>query len=859
MRKTWTAKLTGMLLCVTLIAGNAADFGVYAKEETVSGELAEQIQEPSGGVLPAEIEQISKAEAEELQELFAERDNSGEYNEPEINSGYSSDYGYSTLSTPQQQACYSQLKTAAYSFHNEYKEAISRSNSNYVWGAFDFQQYNFTDVTQIQQVLFAVEADCPELFWLTGNFSYSISQGKIINFYPAVSEDYAAAETRQETQEGIEQGLVSYLQAIDTAKAEGKTDMQIEMMIHDMIISAIDYAYVPGTKTPQDAGYAHSIDGVFNGTEAVCEGYAKAFHLLANYAGIDSIYAVGYGDGGGHAWNLVCLDGEWYNIDVTWDDLGSGTYHDGVRYLYYNCDTSSFGDHVYVASVFPGMYDVPETVADTYNYYNYYHLNVTEQDVKDEAAFAEFMKRAISGCSERQDYLLQIRSENSTVLNEALNMISQYGRSILAEASTSESVYRNTGSYFYATTGGYIIYYPMVCIYADSYQIPYNSEGAQLAIHVVKGRNEITQEGNYTISYSGNQQLGTAQAFISGEGDYAFLGTSILEFTILADSQITNIPTPAVTVSPEPTETPLPTDKEEEPSISPEPTETPIPTVEEKEPSNTPKPTETPLPTDKEEEPSISPEPTETPIPTAEEKEPSNTPKPTTAVIPTWTEVQPSITPIPTVTTAIEPSIAPKSTATAVPTITQPSAVVPHQVTGVKFVSGTNTKVTISFKKQQGVSGYEVSLWKGSRQVKSAVTTSSRYTFKNLSAGTDYKVKVRAFHQNQGKKTYGVYSKSVKAATATKAPSIKSVKGKKGQAVIQWKKVKNADGYQVYMSGKKNSGYKKTATITSGAKVKYTKKKLTPGKTYYFKIRTYRKIGGKKVYSSYSKIVKNSF
>ena len=842
MKKTGAAKLIGMLLCVSLMVGNVAEFGVYAKEGTDSGELAEQMQKPSGGVLPYEAELISQKEAEELEEIFKERDDHGEYKEPEINSGYSSDYGYCTLSTPQQQACYSQIKTAAYSFHREYKEAISRTDSNnniiYVWEAFKLEQYNFTNVTQIQQVLFAVEADCPELFWLTGNFSYSVSKGIITSLYPVVSEDYGTVKARKEAQEGIEQGMVSYLQAIDSARAEGKTDMQIELMLHDMIILAIDYAYVPGTNTPQDAGYAHSIDGVFHGTEAVCEGYAKAFHLLANYADIESIYAVGYGDGGGHAWNLVCLDGEWYNMDVTWDDLGNSTYHDGIRYLYYNCDTSSFGDHVYMPSVFPEMYDVPETVSDTYNYHKYYQLYVTEQDVKDQDAFSEFMKNAINGCSERGDYLLQIRSQNSTVHSQVINMLREEGRKILAEKSTDERVYLSTGSYFHTTTGGYVVYYPMVCIYADSYQIPYNSEGAQLAIHVVKGRNEIAQQGNYTVSYSGNEQWGTAQAFISGVGDYEFMGTSVLEFTVLGGEQTTIIPTAPITVTPEPTLVPTPTYGEMEPSMPP-------------------KPTAAPIPTNVEVEPSMSPEPTITPIPTNVEMEPSSTPEPATTATPTRTEDMASATPKPTALTEALPSIAPELTATVAPTITQPQAVVPAQVTGVKFVSGTNTKVAISFKKQQGVFGYEVSLWKGSAQVKSAVTTSSTYTFQKLSAATDYTVKVRAFTQSSSQKIYGKYSNSVKVATATKAPSIKSVKRKGSQAVIQWKKVKNANGYEVYMSDKKNSGYKKIATITRGTTVKYTKKKLTTGKTYYFKIRTYRKIGGKKVYSSYSKIMKN--
>ena len=52
----------------------------------------------------------------------------------------------------------------------------------------------------------------------------------------------------------------------------------------------------------------------------------------------------------------------------------------------------------------------------------------------------------------------------------------------------------------------------------------------------------------------------------------------------------------------------------------------------------------------------------------------------------------------------------------------------------------------------------------------------------------------------------------------------------------------------------KNGKYKKVKTITKGSTVKYTKTGLKQGKTYYFKVKAYRKVSNKKVYSSYSKV-----
>ena len=86
---------------------------------------------------------------------------------------------------------------------------------------------------------------------------------------------------------------------------------------------------------------------------------------------------------------------------------------------------------------------------------------------------------------------------------------------------------------------------------------------------------------------------------------------------------------------------------------------------------------------------------------------------------------------------------------------------------------------------------------------------------------------------------------------------LKSAKKQSAKSVrLIWKKVKGCTGYEVYMSKKKNSGYKKIATLKKAKKVTYTKKKLKKKKTYYFKVRTYKTVNGKKYYSTFSNVKK---
>ena len=54
------------------------------------------------------------------------------------------------------------------------------------------------------------------------------------------------------------------------------------------------------------------------------------------------------------------------------------------------------------------------------------------------------------------------------------------------------------------------------------------------------------------------------------------------------------------------------------------------------------------------------------------------------------------------------------------------------------------------------------------------------------------------------------------------------------------------------MATSKNGKYSKIKTITNTKTIKYTKSSLKRGKTYYFKVRTFKIVNGKKIYSSYS-------
>ena len=88
-----------------------------------------------------------------------------------------------------------------------------------------------------------------------------------------------------------------------------------------------------------------------------------------------------------------------------------------------------------------------------------------------------------------------------------------------------------------------------------------------------------------------------------------------------------------------------------------------------------------------------------------------------------------------------------------------------------------------------------------------------------------------------------------------KSVSPKKVKSAKKAVSVEWKKVGGVKGYQIQVAtDKKFKKNKKTVTIKKQKTTKTTVKKLKAKKKYYVRVRTYKIVNGKKVYSSWSKV-----
>lgn len=98
-----------------------------------------------------------------------------------------------------------------------------------------------------------------------------------------------------------------------------KTDYEKCVEIMRWIAKNVKYDthYAEHPEKPAKTQHPHDMTGAVLDGYCVCDGYAGVFYYMANAVGLHALYDDGWAYGGGHAWNLVQIDGTYYYIDLT--------------------------------------------------------------------------------------------------------------------------------------------------------------------------------------------------------------------------------------------------------------------------------------------------------------------------------------------------------------------------------------------------------------------------------------------------------------------------------------------------------------------------------------------------------------
>ena len=172
--------------------------------------------------------------------------------------------------------------------------------------------------SELLTVVTAYRDDYAEHFWIGNTWSYSMySKDEIISFKPTYLITGAELEIARAEFDAVVEEILEGV-------TDSMSDYEKELYFHDEVAKRVVY---------NEATHAHNAYGALVGGVAVCEGYAEAFQVLLHKVGIRAYLVEGSsinpstGQPEGHEWNAVEIDGNFYYVDVTWDDQGEYLFH----------------------------------------------------------------------------------------------------------------------------------------------------------------------------------------------------------------------------------------------------------------------------------------------------------------------------------------------------------------------------------------------------------------------------------------------------------------------------------------------------------------------------------------------------
>ncbi|MCY6485183.1 Ig-like domain-containing protein [Clostridium aestuarii] len=144
------------------------------------------------------------------------------------------------------------------------------------------------------------------------------------------------------------------------------TEYEKELVLHDYIVNNSKYDKRLFTNNMPNESYTDY--GILVNGVGVCSGYAKAIYRLMKGAGIECIYVTGEADDGTgripHAWNIVKIEGEYYHLDITFDDPITYNGKNILTYNYFNLTDGKISqDHIWNTNIYP------KCTSTRYSYY----------------------------------------------------------------------------------------------------------------------------------------------------------------------------------------------------------------------------------------------------------------------------------------------------------------------------------------------------------------------------------------------------------------------------------------------------------------------------------------------------------
>lgn len=152
-----------------------------------------------------------------------------------------------------------------------------------------------------------------------------------------IADAWKKGDTRGLSDEEIST-LYKAQEIVEQAREAAKNEISLEKALHDYLCERLVYQDMIRNGSVTEPQRVLSAVGALMDGVANCQGYSDAFYLLGTMAGLQVDFQCGYdSEHKAHVWNTICLDGEWYVVDVTADDPTGNDLPAGIpNYISFN-------------------------------------------------------------------------------------------------------------------------------------------------------------------------------------------------------------------------------------------------------------------------------------------------------------------------------------------------------------------------------------------------------------------------------------------------------------------------------------------------------------------------------------------
>lgn len=365
MKKKLLSLLTSLMLACSLAAFMPQQNSVNALESTQSQTAVQQKEHQVKGEVVEEhddfkLVKLDDSVEEKCSDMAAQTGINATPSSSFV-AATSTKYGYNAIggysNGSKRQSYYNALYNTLLSFWNQTIDNTSETYEGYyIIRTVNFANYGLS-LTEAVQTYAVLRHDNPS-FYFTSATMVAYSGSSIAILMPS---EYNGKSTRA----SIQNSIITYADKLRAKINDNYTNYYKALVLNNALVSDLTYALESDGKTPSKAQWAHNVYGPSSYRKGVCEAYAKMFQMVMNMANVESVYVIGTGQGGGHAWNMVKLDnGYYYYYDSTWNDtarttayIARGTTFFNKEHTPYNTTTSSL--HF--------LYNLPSVPAADYN------------------------------------------------------------------------------------------------------------------------------------------------------------------------------------------------------------------------------------------------------------------------------------------------------------------------------------------------------------------------------------------------------------------------------------------------------------------------------------------------------------